>query len=204
MTLRCGTRDSELSLLQTNDALARLRDETGLDFEVVPFSSPGDRDQATDLRASPGDFFTRDLDEALLAGRIDCALHSAKDLPPGGLPEGLDWFWLPWREDPRDCLVGDAVHPRRVGVRGGHRAVFNAGKRIDSAFRVPEKKFLSGILRHDRAEAVQGVIGVQSSDRINRVGMIGNAVHVFVSTRLEDIGNHRDGGRCAAGRKTRC
>ena len=82
MTLTCGTRDSALSLLQTNDALAKLRDETGLDFKVVPFSSPGDRDQATDLRVSPGDFFTRDLDQALLEGRIDCAIHSAKDLPP--------------------------------------------------------------------------------------------------------------------------
>ena len=108
MTLTCGTRDSALSLLQTNDALAKLRDETGLDFAVVPFSSPGDRDQATDLRVSPGDFFTRDLDQALLDGRIDCAIHSAKDLPPEGFPEGLDWFWLPWREDPRDCLVTPA------------------------------------------------------------------------------------------------
>ena len=123
MTLACGTRDSALSRLQTEDALRRLSAETGLAFTLVPFSSPGDRDQATDLRASPGDFFTRDLDEALLGGRIDCALHSAKDLPPEGLPEGLDWFWLPWREDPRDCLVlRDGVsEPRRVGVSSARR-----------------------------------------------------------------------------------
>ncbi|HIV08826.1 MAG TPA: hydroxymethylbilane synthase [Candidatus Spyradenecus faecavium] len=135
MTLRCGTRDSELSLLQTNDALARLRDETGLDFEVVPFSSPGDRDQATDLRASPGDFFTRDLDAALLEGRIDCAIHSAKDLPPEGLAEGLDWFWLPWREDPRDCLVSRVAEPRRVGVSSGRRDAWCA-KRFPEAERL--------------------------------------------------------------------
>ena len=135
MTLTCGTRDSALSLLQTNDALAKLRDETGLDFKVVPFSSPGDRDQATDLRVSPGDFFTRDLDQALLDGRIDCAIHSAKDLPPEGLPEGLDWFWLPWREDPRDCLVTRVAEPRRVGVSSGRRDAWCA-KRFPEAERV--------------------------------------------------------------------
>ncbi len=64
----------------------------------------GDRDRATDLRDSPPDFFTRDLDEGLRSGRLDCAIHSAKDLPDP-VPEGLDWCWLPWREDARDALI---------------------------------------------------------------------------------------------------
>ncbi len=102
---RAGTRASRLALIQTREALRQFESRlTGVAFELVPCSSPGDRDLATDLRTSPGDFFTRDLDDAVREGRLDLAIHSAKDLPDP-LPEGLDWCWLPWREDPRDALV---------------------------------------------------------------------------------------------------
>ena len=121
VTLRVGARDSQLSILQAQGALDRLAAATGLAFTLLPFSSPGDRDQKTDLQKSPGDFFTRDLDEALLRGDIDCAIHSAKDLPPEGTPEGIDWFWLPWREDPRDCLVARTDAPKIIGVSSGRR-----------------------------------------------------------------------------------
>ncbi len=88
-------------------------------------SSPGDRDKATDLRLTPDDFFTRDLDEAALEGRIDCAVHSAKDLPDE-LPAGMDLLYLPWAEDPRDALIlpeGVAVIPAspRIGVSSARR-----------------------------------------------------------------------------------
>jgi hydroxymethylbilane synthase len=105
MTLRAGTRGSALAVLQTRDTLERLAALfPALAFETVTVETPGDRDLTTDLRQSPGDFFTRDLDDALREGRIDLAVHSAKDLPEP-LPEDLDWFWLPWREDPRDAWV---------------------------------------------------------------------------------------------------
>lgn len=103
--IRAGTRGSRLALVQTQDALDKLAGLfPSLGFEVVPVETPGDRDLATDLRTSPGDFFTRDLDDALRAGRIDLAVHSAKDLPDP-VPVDLDWFWLPWREDPRDAWI---------------------------------------------------------------------------------------------------
>ncbi len=103
--LSAGARSSRLSILQSEDALQRLRTIfPWLSFELVPFSSPGDRDRNTDLRDSAPDFFTRDIDEALLSGKIDLALHSAKDVPEN-MPEGLDWFWLPWKEDTRDVIV---------------------------------------------------------------------------------------------------
>lgn len=133
--IRVGARGSRLSLLQAEGALARLRERTGCAFALRAFSSPGDRDQTTDLRASPGDFFTRDLDDALLRGEIDCAVHSAKDLPPEGPPEGVDWFWLPWREDPRDCLVARVPEPRRIGVSSGRRDAW-AARRFPEAERV--------------------------------------------------------------------
>jgi uroporphyrinogen III methyltransferase/synthase len=96
-------------------------------FEEVGVSSPGDRDLVTDLRASPPDFFTRDLDDRVRSGEITMAIHSAKDLPDP-MPEGIDWFWLPWREDPRDGLMrppglGMDTLPAnaRIGVSSGRR-----------------------------------------------------------------------------------
>jgi len=104
-TIKVGARSSRLSRIQTQNALEKLRLMLPrVRFEEIFLSSPGDRDRATDLRESPADFFTRDLDEAVLSGELDCAVHSAKDVPDP-VPEGLDWFWLPWREDPRDAIV---------------------------------------------------------------------------------------------------
>ena len=104
-TFRVGTRNSRLALQQTQSTLERLAAWLpGTRWEVVAMPTIGDRDQVTDLRASPPDFFTRDLDEGIREGRLDCAVHSAKDLPDP-VPEGLDWCWLPWREDPRDALI---------------------------------------------------------------------------------------------------
>ncbi len=138
-----GARNSQLSLLQTETALAQLHQDTGWDFTLRPFSSPGDRDQTTDLRASPGNFFTRDLDEALLRGEIDFAVHSAKDLPPEGLPDGLDWFWLPWREDARDCLVlRDGVsEPKTIGVSSGRREAW-----VEKMYPNAERRTLRGAI----------------------------------------------------------
>ncbi len=105
MVFKVGTRGSRLALVQTQDALDKLVALfPGIGFEVVPVATPGDRDLTTDLRVSPGDFFTRDLDDALREGRVDLAVHSAKDLPDP-VPADLDWFWLPWREDPRDAWI---------------------------------------------------------------------------------------------------
>ncbi len=131
-SLRVGARDSQLSLLQAKHAIAHLQKWFGdaLSFSLIPFSSPGDRNLALDLRESPEDFFTRDLDEALRQGEIDCAIHSAKDLPQtlqqleGDAADetALDWVWLPWREDPRDCLISTCPHPKTIGISSTRRA----------------------------------------------------------------------------------
>ena len=129
--IRAGTRSSNLARVQTQGALDRLAGVVPeLRFEAVPVSSPGDRDLALDLKDSPADFFTRDLDEAVLRGELDCAVHSAKDVPDP-VREGLDWFWLPWREDARDALirpVGATVESlpadARIGVSSGRREAY--------------------------------------------------------------------------------
>ncbi|OGV60261.1 MAG: hydroxymethylbilane synthase [Lentisphaerae bacterium RIFOXYC12_FULL_60_16] len=102
---KVGTRSSNLAIIQTRHAMECLQASApGIAFEMVPVSSPGDRDRNTDLRDSPPDFFTRDLDQAILGNTLDCAVHSAKDLPDP-MPDGLDWFWLPGHADSRDVLV---------------------------------------------------------------------------------------------------
>lgn len=142
-TFIVGARDSKLSLLQAESALKRIEAQCGLHFELHPFSSPGDRDQTTDLRQTPGNFFTKDLDDALLSGEIDCAIHSSKDLPPEGLPEGLDWFWLPWREDPRDALVirEGITTPKTIGISSARREAW-AKKHFPNA----ERRTLRGAI----------------------------------------------------------
>ena len=105
VVFRAGTRTSALAQIQTGKALRQLESLLpGVTFDIVTTSSPGDRDRKTDLRVSPGDFFTQDLDNAVLSGELDCAVHSAKDLPDP-VTDGLDWLWFPWREDPRDVLI---------------------------------------------------------------------------------------------------
>jgi uroporphyrinogen III methyltransferase/synthase len=129
--LNAGTRPSSLALTQARGALDRIEGLLeGVGFEMVAITSVGDTDRTTDLRDSPADFFTRELDAALLRSEIDLAVHSAKDLPEP-MPEGIDWFWLPWREEPRDALI---LSPNRtlsdlpdnpvVGVSSERRAAY--------------------------------------------------------------------------------
>lgn len=124
-------------MAQTEGALNELKKRLpGVNFKIVRMDSPGDRDKETDLRETPPDFFTRDLDEAILDGRIDCAVHSAKDLPET-LRDGLDFFYLPWREDPRDVIVlpVDCDVPcenPRIGVSNARREAYCRKKYPDA------------------------------------------------------------------------
>ncbi len=104
--IRVGSRPSKLALLQVDEifaALSRFHPDTA--FEKTIFQTPGDLDKVSSLRPmSKDDFFTRELDEALLEGEIDIAIHSAKDLPDP-LPQGLKIVALTHSIDPRDALV---------------------------------------------------------------------------------------------------
>jgi len=104
-----GARGSPLSLAQTGltrDALAAAHPQVA--FEIVPIVTTGDRIQDRRLNEAGGKgLFTKELDEALLDGRIDLAVHSMKDLPTT-LPEGVRLASVPPREDPRDALIAGA------------------------------------------------------------------------------------------------
>jgi hydroxymethylbilane synthase len=105
---RIGARGSKLSLAQTGQTRARLAAILGLDenaFEIVPIVTSGDRIQDRRLIEAGGKgLFTKELDDALLDGRIDFAVHSLKDLPTR-LPDGVVLACVPEREDPRDAFV---------------------------------------------------------------------------------------------------
>ena len=107
--LRIGTRGSPLALAQaheTRERLGRAWDVAEDAFEIVVIRTTGDRVQDRPLKDLGGKgLFTREIEDALLQGAIDLAVHSMKDMPtlqPGGLT--IDCF-LP-REDPRDALIG--------------------------------------------------------------------------------------------------
>jgi hydroxymethylbilane synthase len=108
MKLRLGARGSALSLAQAALVTRSLGGEGAVELVVV--RTTGDRLSAEGAPISWKGDFTRELDDALLDGRIDLAVHSLKDVP-SALPPGLVLAAVPVREDPRDVLVAE---PRRT------------------------------------------------------------------------------------------
>jgi hydroxymethylbilane synthase len=104
MTVRIGTRGSPLALAQAHAVASALR-EAGAEVEIRPMRTEGDRRFDARLADVGGKgLFVREIEEALLAGRVDVAVHSLKDLP-AELPDGLALAAFPRREDPRDVLI---------------------------------------------------------------------------------------------------
>jgi len=104
--IRIGTRGSPLALAQTEVVRALLVDTHGrLSFEVVPIRTTGERILDRPLAEAGGKgLFTKEIDEALIGGRVDLAVHSAKDVPTFLAP-GMRLAAYPPREDARDALI---------------------------------------------------------------------------------------------------
>lgn len=105
-TLIVGTRGSRLAVAQSEQVADLLRQANrGLAIEVRHITTQGDRQQKVALPQIGGKgLFTAEFEAALLAGTIDLAVHSAKDLPTDE-PEGLSLAGVPMRQDPRDALI---------------------------------------------------------------------------------------------------
>lgn len=109
-----GSRQSTLALTQTQqtiDAISKLCAEAGLNytFEVKPIVTRGDRILDVTLSKVGGKgLFVKEIEQALLDGEIDFAVHSMKDMP-FELPEGLVVGAVPARQDPRDCIISNTV-----------------------------------------------------------------------------------------------
>lgn len=104
--LRLGTRGSALALTQSKWVATKLEEaNSDLKVELIIIKTTGDRDQHSALNKFSGKgIFTKEIEDELLEGKIDFAVHSLKDLPTQ-LPQGLVLADPPKREDPRDLLI---------------------------------------------------------------------------------------------------
>ncbi len=104
-TLRLGSRGSPLALYQARLVAERIQAAGGPPSEIVVIKTSGDRLQEAPLSDIGGKrLFVKEIEDALIGGDIDLAVHSSKDMP-ALLPEGLDVAAVLEREDPRDALV---------------------------------------------------------------------------------------------------
>lgn len=116
--LRIGSRGSKLALWQAEWVAARLG-ELGARSRIEIIRTTGDRITDAALAKIGGKgLFTREIEEALLEGRVDLAVHSMKDLPTA-MPGGLVVAAVPPREDPRDAVVGGRLEELPAGARVG-------------------------------------------------------------------------------------
>lgn len=122
-----GSRGSQLALWQARWVQARLAD-LGQDSRIEIIHTTGDKvlDVALSKVGTKG-LFTKEIEEALLAGSIDLAVHSLKDMPTE-LPADLTLAAIPVREDPRDALVGRRLSELRQGARVGTSSLRRAAQ----------------------------------------------------------------------------
>ena len=119
---RIGSRGSRLALTQAEQAAERLR-RPGIEIALVPITTAGDRDRTQPFgQIGARGVFVKEIEEALLAGRIDVAVHSAKDMTSTDT-DGLAVGAYLEREDPRDALCGAAeLRPgMRIGTASARR-----------------------------------------------------------------------------------
>lgn len=126
MTLRLGTRGSDLARTQSQHVADALTRATGRPVELVIIKTRGDvvRDRPLQEVGGKG-LFTKEIEEALLAGEVDFAVHSMKDMPTES-PPGLAIVAVPPREDPRDALVGARLEELPPGAVVGTGSVRRA------------------------------------------------------------------------------
>jgi len=133
-----GTRGSKLALIQAESVVARIRGATP-HFEVTisKIVTKGDRNRHVQLdRVAGVGVFVKELEEAMLSGRIDLAVHSLKDMPTQ-IPEGLCLAAVTERLDPRDVLVSrgqrlaELAPGSRIGTGSLRRAVQLSACRAD-------------------------------------------------------------------------
>ena len=126
-TVRIGTRSSALATMQARLVADALTARSGRPVELVPITTQGDVSRESLVQIGGTGVFVSALRDALLAGTVDVAVHSLKDLPTAD-PTGLALAAVPTREDPRDALVardgltlGELPAGSRVGTGSPRR-----------------------------------------------------------------------------------
>jgi len=122
MPIRIGTRGSKLALVQTETVIQKLAN-LGIESEKIIINTQGDTTTHVPLHEIGGQgVFVRALDDAILAGTIDCAVHSMKDIP-AFRPSGLFTAAILERDSPADYLAhkGEFSHVRIIGTSSTRR-----------------------------------------------------------------------------------
>jgi hydroxymethylbilane synthase len=126
--LRLGTRRSPMAVVQSEQVGRAITKQTGLEVEIVKIDSAGDLSRELLTQIGGTGVFVSSLRASLLAGEVDLAVHSLKDLPVGAA-EGIALAAVPCRDDPRDALAGrdgaklaDLPPAARIGTGSPRRA----------------------------------------------------------------------------------
>jgi hydroxymethylbilane synthase len=178
-----GSRGSALALAQSGMVCAWLREaHPGLEVRLEVIKTTGDADQKTKLSEFPAmGIFVKELQTALLAGTIDCAVHSLKDVPEDE-PAGLLLAAFPEREDPRDVLVSDGRSLRelppgsRVGTGSPRRVLQLKAIRPDLEY-VPLRGNVDTRVGKVRSGELQAA--VLAAAGLRRLGRAADIAHAF-------------------------
>ncbi len=163
--VRIGTRGSALALKQTNAVAGAIgREHPELEIEIVPIRTTGDKLQDVSLAKIGGKgVFVKEIEDALLKGEIDLAVHSMKDVP-SEIPDGLVIGAVPERADPRDVLISrsgarlEALPPgARIGTGSLRRGV-QLKHHFPSFEIVPIRGNLDTRIRKIETEGLAGII----------------------------------------------
>jgi len=177
LTLRIGTRGSALALTQSGWIAERIRERhPDVMVELVTIRTKGDILQDVPLARIGGKgVFIKEIEEALLRGDVDMAVHSMKDVP-AELPEALEIAVMPLREDPRDVLISRGGRkleemPRgaRIGTGSLRRGV-QLRNRMPGLEIVPLRGNLDTRIRKLETEGLDGVILAAAG--IRRMGWV--------------------------------
>jgi hydroxymethylbilane synthase len=190
--LRIGSRGSPLALVQARQAQNALAKACGLAPEQIEISiirTSGDKIQDRPNEASLADaggkgLFTKEIEEALLSGTIDFAVHSSKDIP-AVLPTGLTLAAFLPREDPRDALVShkaktlrDLPRNARVGTSSPRRQALLMRARPDLRI-VPLRGNVETRLRKIEGDEMDAaVLAVAGLKRLGLFSAIATALEV--------------------------
>lgn len=177
--LRLATRRSPLARWQADEVARLLRKaHPGLETELVPVETAGDRHQDRPLPEVGGQgVFVKEVQAALLEGRADLAVHSAKDLPSSET-EGLVLAAFPPRADPRDAVVGSPLARLPTGAMV---ATGSVRRRAQLAWHRPDLQFTS--LRGNIATRLErvppGGAVIMAQAALDRLGLAARAAEIL-------------------------
>ena len=182
-----GTRGSQLALWQANWVKAAIQDShPGVNVELAIIKTKGDKILDVPLAKVGGKgLFVKEIEEALLDGRIDLAVHSMKDMP-AEIPAGLCIGAIPPREEPRDVLISRAQLPlerlpqgARIGTSSLRRAAQLLHARPDLSI-VPLRGNLDTRLRKLETEGLDAI--VLAAAGIRRLGLSDRITQILDAT----------------------